>query len=174
MKKWIITAALALTGTLILLWILGGRMAEYRAQAGIAATPAQIYPYLVEPDRLKQWLGGLVESTPLTEGGTRVGARSREIVEENGRRFELESLVLDVRTNELLVVEISGSMGLMRSEYRLTGEGARTRVHHIMNARYKGFIRLLAPFIKGMVQRKIEGDLERLRQAVEASAREPR
>lgn len=149
-------------------------MAEYRAQVSIAATPVQIYPFLTEPERLKQWLGGLVESKPLTEGGTRVGARSLEIVEENGRRMEMESVILDVRTNELLAVEISSSMALMRSEYRLTGDGARTRVDHTMNAHYKGFVRLLAPFIRGMVQKKIDGDLDRLRQVVEAASREQR
>ncbi len=174
MKKWLITTVLALAGGLILVWTIGGSMADYRVQVSIAATPAQVYPFLTEPERLKQWLGGLVESKPLTEGGTRVGARSLEIVEESGRRMEMESVVLDVRTNELLAVEISSSMGQMRSEYRLAGDGARTRVDHTMNVRYKGFIRFIAPFIKGMVQKKIEGDLERLRQVVEAAAREQR
>lgn len=81
----------------------------------------------------------------------------------------MESLVLDVRANELLAVEISSSMGQMRSEYRLAGDGGRTRVDHTMNVRYKGFVRLVAPFIKGMVQKKVEGDLERLRRTVEVS-----
>jgi uncharacterized protein YndB with AHSA1/START domain len=142
-------------------------MAVYQAETIIHGAPDRIFPWLTEPDRVKQWIGGLVESIPLDDGRLAIGARAREVVEESGRRFTMESEVVGLEPDRLLAVNLTSAMADMASSYRLTPAGATTRVHHTMEARYKGVMKLFAPLIRRAVQRKLEGDLTRLKQAVE-------
>jgi uncharacterized protein YndB with AHSA1/START domain len=142
-------------------------MAVHRAETSINGTPERVFPWLTQPDLLTQWLGGLVESIPQGDGRLAVGARSREVIEDNGRRFTVESEVVGLEPGRLLAVNLTGDMFDIVSRYRLESAGATTRVQHTMDTRYKGITRLFAPFLRGAVQRKLDADLARLKGLVE-------
>jgi hypothetical protein len=112
---------------------------------------------------------GLVESTALTEGGARVGARSREVVEERGQRFELETEITTYVPNEALQARITSQGFETLSTYRLQEDGGRTRLTSVLESRYTMLLaRLLAPIVTRQAQKKLEADLERLKRLVEA------
>ena len=162
---WSVLALAAVAGAL--LWILGGRMAVHQADTAINGAPERVFSYLTEPELLTRWMGGLVESRPLGDGRLAIGARSREVIEDNGRRITVESEVVGLEPGRLLAVNLTGDMFDIASRYRLEPAGPGTNLHHTLETRYKGVTRLFAPFLRGAVQRKVEADLARLRAVVE-------
>ena len=92
----------------------------------------------------------------------------RVVVEENGRRFEMQSEVLRLEANRLLEVSIQNDFGQSISRYQLEPDNGRTRLTHTMQASYKGLLlRLMAPFIGRAVQSKLDGDFNQLKQLAE-------
>jgi uncharacterized protein YndB with AHSA1/START domain len=142
-------------------------MATHNVEVLITAQPEQVFPFLVEPERLKQWMNGLKESKPLTEGGVRVGARSEEIVEEEGRRMVVLTEITHLEFNRTLVVKLENEIFDAVSTYELLAAIGGTNVKHSLETSYKGMMKLMAGMIGGMVQKKLEGDLHRLKAVAE-------
>ncbi len=153
---------IVIAAVIALVWLWGGRTMHYRAEAVIAAPPEWVFRHLTEPALLRKWIGGFVESKPLGDGVLRVGARSVEVVEENGRRLEMQSEVLRLEAPRVLEVGMQGGFAAMVNAYRLEPVDSRTRLTMTMQASYTGAMRLLAPFIGRSVQRKLEGDFAQL------------
>ena len=61
-------------------------MPRIESRVQIGAAPATVFPWLVDPDRLGKWVSGFVGSEPIGSGEVRVGARSRDTIEAEGRR----------------------------------------------------------------------------------------
>ncbi len=116
--------AVVLIGVIVLL-VLGRRDDAGRNTAAIQIDrpPAQVFPWITEPDRLKQWIGGLVESTPLTDDGLEVGARSREVIAMGNERYEMETTIVDLEPPVRLVVEIDSSGFKADARYDLVESG---------------------------------------------------
>ena len=139
----------------------------YRATTEIAAAPEQVFALLTDPERMKSWQPDAIESHP-PEGGVRVGARAHVVAQEYGRRFSVEFLVVALTPNERLAWDMDTSHVSARIEYRLVRHGNRTGVECTMDPKFKGVMRFLAPFLKGMLQRKMESRVALLRDVVEA------
>ena len=78
-----------------------------QAAIEIERPAAEVFPWLTEPEKLRQWIGGRVETAPLTEGRPRVGARSREVVVMGKGRTEMESEVTALEPGRLLAVRLA-------------------------------------------------------------------
>lgn len=141
-------------------------MAAYSASIEIAAPPGEVFPFLIEPDRLRHWIGGFVELRPLTSGAVGVGTRSIDVFTEGGREIRMETEILTFEPGHLLEVAIAMPGMKAVSAYRLTGT-ARTAVAHTQTVTFRGFVRLMAPFIGGSLRRRMAADLARLKSAVE-------
>lgn len=141
-------------------------MASHQARIDIAATPEEVFPYLIRPELLKQWIDGFVESRKVTEGETGLGTKSVDVFEERGRETLMETEIIGFEPARQLKVTISHAMVEAVSAYRLEGTGP-TSVSHHQELRLKGVARLFGPFARGATQRRMEADLARLKQAVE-------
>jgi uncharacterized protein YndB with AHSA1/START domain len=161
-------AAIVTLVAILLLWMWGGRTFTFGSEVLLAAPPEQVFPYLTEPALLTQWMGGLVESRPLDDGVLRVGARAREVVEENGKRFEMESEVVGLEPNRTLEVSLRHPSMECVNRYQLEPEDSHTRVTMTMRLSGRGFMRLMAPFIGGPARRKLDADFGRLKELLEA------
>ena len=176
--KWVVrflgvVFAIAL---LVFVGLLAGGGAKGQGQNSvtieITSPSAQVFTWLTEPEKLKKWMGGLVESTPLTEGGLRVGARSREVVQVGEERTEMEVEITALRKNERLEARITSKHFEVNSRYILSEKSGKTRVTYIGDAQFKGFFfKLLTPLITPMAQKKLEEDFARLKQMVEAEGK---
>lgn len=163
--------ALVVIGVVVLL-ALGGRQEAGRNTAAIQIDrpPAQVFPWIAEPDRLTQWIGGLVESTPLTDEGLKVGARSREVVVVGKGRYEMETTVTDLEAPSRLVVAITSEGFKVDARYDLVESGSGTFLSYASISRYEHpLARLMEPVVTREAQKKIEGDLARLKSLVEAA-----
>lgn len=145
-------------------------MASHRARIAIEATPDEVFPYLVQPELLKKWIQGFVESRQVTEGETGLGTKSIDVFDERGRKMLMETEIIGFEPGRLLAVTISHSMMEAVSTYRLDGS-MPTSVSHEQDVRFKGVARLFGPFMRGATQRSMAADLARLKQAVERDRR---
>ncbi len=84
-------------------------MPRIESRVEIGAPPATVFPWLVEPDRLSRWISGFIGSEPIGSGEVRVGSRSRDIIEAEGRRIEVETEIVELRPGERLAVRITSS-----------------------------------------------------------------
>ena len=171
MKRKLIKVSLAVLGLVLAavagLYAVGGQTARYQADVEIDAAPETVFEYLTDSELLLQWLEGVTEIKPLTEGGHRVGAKARVTVREGDAAFIMEDEVIRSDAAELLEVRITSSVFEILSTYSLEPRGERTHLVHEMQADYKGFIRILAPLAGPEATRKMNEDFARLKRLVE-------
>lgn len=136
-----------------------------RAEAVIAASPEAVFPWLVEPERIARWIGGTIECRAVEGGGV------HQVVEQSGRRIEIDSQVTESQPPRRLVVQkVSPGLFDMTMTHDLTPEAGGTRLVISLSAELRSRLaRLAAPMIARQVQAKLEEDVERLKGLVEAA-----
>ena len=134
----------------------------------ISAPPEAVFPWLIEPERLARWISGFAGSEALTEGGARLGARSRDTLREGSRTIVAETEITEFAPNRLMRVKIEA--GGMRSDdcYRLTAGGAGTRLEYTSDVQLGGPVRLFAPLVVRQLRARAERDLAALKREIEA------
>ncbi len=165
----VLVVAVLAVGALLLL---GGFKGEGRNSVTIRieAPVPMVYAWITEPEKLKQWMGGLVESTPLTTEGLKVGARSREVFQMGDEKRVMEVEITALRPNERLEAKVTSDGFAVDVKYILSQKDGLTRVTYIGDAKYhKLHLRLFEPVITPMAQQKLEEDFARLKELIEAS-----
>jgi uncharacterized protein YndB with AHSA1/START domain len=176
--KWIIRTLIVLVALLVLgavtLLALGMRADSNRLQTSrkINRPPDAVWPYLYEPDKLKQWVTWLkdVQRAP---GEPVVGAKSVWTMEDannGGQLMNIDSTVTEVEPHRRLKVALSVPGAFHgTAEYKLTDLGNGTTLLEI-DSRYNfdiWFARLMSPLVMMEAGKKTQDDGERLRAAVE-------
>jgi carbon monoxide dehydrogenase subunit G len=137
----------------------------------IAKPPAEVFPWLVEPDKVARWMSGLQVYEPLAPGPLHVGSRIRQELSVSGQhlRFELEVSELDVPRRAVLRFEGSGFKAA--NEYTVGEADGGTRVSWVVSGDTTSFkAKLIAPMVQAKLQEKHDGDLARLRSLLEGEA----
>jgi uncharacterized protein YndB with AHSA1/START domain len=143
-------------------------MTHITTSIDIAASPSEVFPWLIEPDRLARWIGGFVSSEPLTDGPTGVGSRSHDVLEENGRRMVIETEITEFVGDRRLGVHIRWGSGESEDRYELEPVGSGSRLTYVSDTRLKGPMRLLSLAIASQLRARAKRDLTTLRDRVEA------
>ena len=134
----------------------------------VAAPRESVWEWLVQPDRLRQWVGGMTKFQPLTEGGPRAGARSRETIVIRGKAWDTESEILRFEPTDELEVRTRAKGFESVARYRLEADGERTRLTARVETTFSMFVaRLLGGVVTREAQKKLESDLSRLKQLAE-------
>jgi uncharacterized protein YndB with AHSA1/START domain len=139
------------------------------ATVDIAAPRHRVFAFMTNPDYVTRWQPDVVESTPLTEGGMQRGARWRVTVQEYGRRFDVETSVVDMALDQRLVFETRAPTANVQVDYRFFDHGPNTRVELIATLKPRGIMRIVFPFAKGMIRRKVASRLDLLREVIEGT-----
>jgi uncharacterized protein YndB with AHSA1/START domain len=135
----------------------------------IDAPVERVFEYVAEPERMHEWVGGLLEFRPLGPGPA-LGARGVQVVHMAGRRWELESELTRYEPPRELEARLVHKDFESLASYRLEESNGRTRVTTTMETEYKqAFARLLAGVVTRQAQKKLEADLARLKQVVESA-----
>ena len=127
-----------------------------------------VFQYIDDENNLKKWLGGLVKITPITEGGNRVGAKTKHLYNEGGRTFEMleETLIYEPEKR----VKIKGQIDAFKltADYTLTETSGKTRIDYTAEMFFdKLFYRVIAPFIARTSKKKVVEDFNRLKTLIE-------
>lgn len=167
---WVaIAAALFLVVMTVLSRRSGAGKNEYTVT--IDRPPAQVFPWLIEPYRLTRWIDGLESSTPFPGDSAVRGGRSRDVILVGGSRYTLVTQIADIRRDTLLAVHIESEPKgfVVDARYELSPTGRGTRLRYTGHADFAGmFARVMEPLVTPQSQKKVEADMKRLKQLIEA------
>jgi carbon monoxide dehydrogenase subunit G len=129
----------------------------------IPRPPAEVFPWLLEADRVTRWSSGVERYEPA--GPIARGTRIAQTLEVSGHREELEAEVTrhEPPTGAQVRFSLRG-IEVVRT-YTLTAQdGGGTRLTEAVEAAARGLTaRLLLPAVQPRLERKQAEDLERLR-----------
>jgi len=152
-----------------------GNGAAHETSVEIATTAARVWPFLIEPDRVKQWVGGLETVESLTpEKGVEVGARDRLVVRVNGEAHELFAELTHVEEGVSIAQHLtqSGPMAWHEDARFTIVPVDEQRVRFVVNASYTYTTLLgtiLEPLIRIAATKKLNEDLAKLKALAEES-----
>jgi carbon monoxide dehydrogenase subunit G len=137
----------------------------------IGKPPAAVFPWLLDADKVPQWMSGLQVYEPLEPGPLHVGSRIRQELTVSGQhlRFELEVTELDAPRRAVLRFEGSGFKAA--NEYSVADADGGAQVTWVISGDTTSFkAKLIAPMVQAKLQEKLDGDLARLRALLEGEA----
>ena len=179
--KWLRYGALALVGLIALavlvLLALGQRKDAGRITNSIEiGRPAQdIWPWLTEPEKLKLWVGWLIEVRALTPPPHGVGSKAMWVMEDrnnNNERVEVTDEVVEYDPPRRIKVRLTSAMGFDgEGVFKLTDLGnGRTQFEQAGEYRFTSWLaKLFLPMIMHSARSKAAEDIQRLKSKVEES-----
>ena len=179
--KWLIRILGGLVLLVVLciagLWLAGmrpghGHVAE---EIVIDRTPPEVFRWLTDDDRVKQWIGGLTEIRQVSgpPDGNEVGKKFRIGEVYNGQRVDMEMDITKFekdRALSILVFSVGDpNNGFTETgDYTLSEQNGKTRLRFEVQTTYTGFVlRLLEPMITPKAKEKLDEDFRRLKQLAE-------
>lgn len=183
--KWVIRIFLGLVGLLVLaaaaLWLARFRPGHDHivAELQIDRPPAQVFRYLTDDDLVKKWVGGIVEIKPISTpaDGGQVGRKLRIGEVYKDQRVDMEMTVTRFEKDRALSLYIV-SLGDPKNgftetgDYTLAEQNGKTLLRFEVKTTYFGFLpRLFEPFITPAANKKLNEDLQRMKQLLEAEPR---
>jgi carbon monoxide dehydrogenase subunit G len=137
----------------------------------VAKPPADVFPWLLDADKVPRWMTGLEVYEPLEPGPLHVGSRIRQELSVSGQqlRFELEVAELDAPRRAVLRFEGSGFKAA--NEYAVREAAGGAEVTWVISGDTTSFkAKLIAPIVQAKLQEKLDTDLGRLRALLEGEA----
>jgi len=155
------------------LWIMGGKRTECTTALLINADPETVFSYLVEPDKLKDWVEGLstvekIEPNPITNGVLMVTTTSRTVV-VNGKATLFQDEVLRFGQDTNLTIKSTNSKVSLTSIFGLEPRDDGTFLTYRVKTLNRGLGRLMAPLKKDTTQARIDEEIRRLKDLVESN-----
>ena len=142
----------------------------------IDCTPEQLWPWIEEPDKQKQWMKGLLENVDMSDGPTRVGSTFRMTIQEGRRVAEYTGEITNYDPHRRLGVRLWGEAlkGIeIIADYKLQNLGVRTRLDYVATAdasRAGFFVKLMMPLFKLFSAMQLRGFMKTLKHLAEAEA----
>jgi carbon monoxide dehydrogenase subunit G len=133
--------------------------------------PAEVFPWLLDADKVPRWMTGLVAYEPLEPGPLRVGSRIRQELSVSGQQLRFELNVAELDAPRRAVLRFEGSGFRAANEYSVSEAGTGSRVTWVISGDTTSFkAKLIAPMVQAKLQEKLETDLARLRTVLEGEA----
>lgn len=144
-------------------------MPRYSASVLIRRSPSDVYAYMDDVSREKEWQPNLRSAHQEPTGPTRVGTRKRYVSDFMGRRVENTYRILELEPARRVVQETtSGSSAKIRSEVQWEAVPGGTEVTLTVDATPTGLMKLLPTGVLEAATRKEMNDsLARLKRILE-------
>lgn len=137
----------------------------------IRAVPADVFPWLEDPQRALQWQNSVSGGEIIRETPDRVGTTFRETVEENGRGTELFGEITRFVPDELIAFHLEGKYNVVDVSFRVEKTDTGSRVIQDANVSFRGPVRVFMFFFGRRFKNKIlaqsRRELERLKDLCE-------
>jgi uncharacterized protein YndB with AHSA1/START domain len=153
------------------LWIASLRPAAGRNKVvvDIDRPPTQVFPWLIEPEKLKQWIAGFKETRQLTPGPVGVGTKSRDLVVLGSDTTVMNVEITALEPNKLLAARIDSDGFTDDIRYQLTELNGKTRLEYTALTRYKIWLaKIMEPVITPAAQKKLVEDTAKLKALIQA------
>ncbi|MFQ5968501.1 MAG: SRPBCC family protein [Acidimicrobiia bacterium] len=142
---------------------------EFDTEFVIRQPVEKVFGHFADIEGRPNWVTPAVEREKLTEGPVGVGTKYRSVDRLPGRRIEFSQEVTAYVPNELVSEAWTGPLA-GRSETRFAPQDGATRLTLHMEVAPSGMFKVLAPIIRGWVQRALQKDLARFEAWVAASS----
>ena len=131
----------------------------------VARPPAEVFPWLIEPDKVGRWMTGLERYEPLEPGPLTIGSRIRQELVVSGQHLKFELHVVRLEPPSAAELRFEGSGFRASNEYTVTqADGAGSAVTWVIAGETTSFkAKLLAPMVQAKLEEKLDTDLVRLR-----------
>ncbi len=142
-------------------------MASFSHSVEIPRPPADVFPWLLEEDRVPRWTGQLERYERLDGGPLGAGSRLRQVLDVSGRTIDVELEVTGYEPPSGAQTRFSTNGIEVVNSYALAASGSGTRLTQSVEAKPSGLTaRLLVPVVQPRLELKLTEDLERLRAAL--------
>jgi carbon monoxide dehydrogenase subunit G len=130
----------------------------------VAKLPAEVFPWLLDADKVPRWMTGLEVYEPLEPGPLRPGLRIRQELSVSGQHLRFELNVAELDAPRRAVLRFEGSGFKAANEYTVAEAGSGSHVTWVISGETTSFkTKLIAPMVQAKLQQKLETDLARLR-----------
>jgi carbon monoxide dehydrogenase subunit G len=141
------------------------------SMVAVAKLPADVFPWLLEADKVPRWMTGLEVYEPLDPGPLRIGSRIRQELSVSGHALHFELEVARLEPPHAAVMRFQGSGFKAANEYGVRAAGSGSEVTWVISGNTTSFkARLIAPMVQAKLQEKLVTDLARLRSVLESEA----
>ena len=136
-------------------------MASFTHSVTIPRPPEEVFPWLLEGDRVPQWMSNLERYEP--EGAVGPGSRIRQRLEVSGQTIDVTMEVVRYEPPREAQTRFSTNGVDIEATYQLAPDGAGTRLTQSLEAKARSLsARLIVPVVQPRLERKLIGDLEAL------------
>ena len=141
-------------------------MASFSRTVAIPRPPAEVFPWLLEEDKVPRWTGQLRSYEQL--GGTLgTGSRVRQVLDVSGHLIDVELEITRYDPPNAAETRFETNGIKVRNGYRLEADGDGTRLTQSLEASAGGLkARVLLPAVQPRLEHKLTEDLERLRETL--------
>ena len=146
-------------------------MATFRNRHSIeiARPAADVFPWLVEPEKVKRWMRDLREYE-LESSELGPGARSRGVLRAPGRDVGFSCALSAYDPPRSVTCDSKGKGFHLVSSFDLAGSDGVTRLDATLDLELGGLLRFAGGAVRGRSQERLERDLERLKELLEHDA----
>ena len=139
-------------------------MARFSHSVEITRPPAEVFPWLLEADKVPVWTSSLESYERLDDGTLGRGSRVRQVLDVSGRRIDVELEVTSYDPPNGAETRFSTNGIEVVNAYELAASGAGTTLTQSVDAKPNGLTaRMLVPIVQPRLEEKLTQDLERLR-----------
>ena len=137
----------------------------------INTTPEQVFYWLEEPERARQWMTSVTKDEIINETPNKIGTTFREVVEEDGREIEMQGVITEFVPNERFAVHLESKMHTADVCFVLEELGAVTQLTQNVDFRFHGVMKALSISLHSSIKKKIrsqaQSELARLKELCE-------
>ena len=119
----------------------------------------EVFAYVDDDDKVKLWIGGLLETKRTTAGKPGVGSKFHQKLQIGKRVIDLDGELLEYEKNRRVRVKMNFNLGEMEATYNFSESGGCTELAYTCDSHYRSlFYRLFSPMLKRMAQQKLRED----------------
>ena len=141
-------------------------MPSFSHSIELAQPPETVFPWLLEEDKVPRWTSGLSryeQDSPL-----RAGAHVKQVLALGGSDVVLDLELSRYEPPRAIESRTSTNGVKLTITYSLSPDGGGTRLTQTLEAKAASLTaRMLIPVVQGRLEKKVTGDLERLREVLE-------
>lgn len=140
-------------------------MASFSHTVTLPKPPAEIFPWLLDEDKVPRWTSRLKTYDVQGGGAVAQGTRIRQVLTVGGSDLDIEMEITGYDPPHSAASRFSTNGLDVETTYRLRAAGGSTELTQTLEGKANGFkARLLVPVVQPKLESKLTQDLERLRE----------
>ena len=144
-------------------------MASFSRTVTVPQPPAEVFPWLLDEDKVPRWTGRLEAYEVLGDGALGPGTRIRQVLTVSGQKLDLELEIVRYEPPSFAESRFSTNGLDVVTTYTLREAGGGTELTQSLEGKASSFkARMLVPIVQPKLEGKLRDDLERLRELLSA------